>query len=684
LLKRLYRLFIAASIFITCSNVSSAQWIPTNGPYGGSINALAVSGTDLFAGGIQPGGLYRSGDDGANWTLSLPRSNIYSLYISGTTILAGTAGGIGRSTDYGNTWIWANNGYSPFGAVSFAVSGMYIFAASSGGLFVSSDDGVTWNAAGLSGVHAVAVFGSKVIAGTGANGVFLSTKNLGEWSEINNGLTDKNVQALAVSDTTIFAGTHDGGIFRSANGGVSWSAANTGLTSSNITSLVVSGTTLFAGTSNCGVFRSTDNGTTWTPASAGLTDSTINTFAVSGTNLFVGTQSRGVFRSTDNGTNWSQVNTCLLNRPAISVAASGTMLFAGVENYGIFCSADNGKSWSSSIAGRKLYSARMLKTSDSNILALSGDLYLSPDDGANWTPVSNSYYLAINAFTVSGANIYAGTYYQGVYRSTTNGTDWTRIDTNFTNHEISVLVDTGTDLFAGTSESGVYRSTDKGITWSQVNSGLAQLTITALAVSGPNVYAGTYDRGVFHSIDNGTTWSRISKGLTDSCIAVLAISGTDLFAGTKNGGVFQLPEKGTTWIDINAGLTNKAIHDLAVSSQDLVAGTDHGVFRRPLSELITPVVEPHTPIPSRYALEQNFPNPFNPSTTIAFDIPSRLFVSLKIFDVIGREAAVIVSEELPAGRHSRQWNAANLPSGVYFYRLQAGAFKDTKRLLLIK
>ena len=89
-------------------------------------------------------------------------------------------------------------------------------------------------------------------------------------------------------------------------------------------------------------------------------------------------------------------------------------------------------------------------------------------------------------------------------------------------------------------------------------------------------------------------------------------------------------------------------------------------------------------IPKEYGLSQNYPNPFNPSTNISFSLPSRSFVLLKVFDVLGREITTIVSEELSAGNYSRQWNASNLPSGVYFYRLQAGEFVQTKKLMILK
>lgn len=89
-------------------------------------------------------------------------------------------------------------------------------------------------------------------------------------------------------------------------------------------------------------------------------------------------------------------------------------------------------------------------------------------------------------------------------------------------------------------------------------------------------------------------------------------------------------------------------------------------------------------VPDRIELQQNFPNPFNPSTTIMFSIPSSLFTSLKIFDALGREIKTLVNEKLSAGTYTITWTAADITSGVYFYRLQSGNSVQTKKLMLIK
>ena len=85
-----------------------------------------------------------------------------------------------------------------------------------------------------------------------------------------------------------------------------------------------------------------------------------------------------------------------------------------------------------------------------------------------------------------------------------------------------------------------------------------------------------------------------------------------------------------------------------------------------------------------FQLLQNYPNPFNPSTTISFTIPARSTVLLKVFDVIGREVAVIASATLPAGSYERRWDATGIPSGAYFYQLQVNGAIETKKLLLLK
>jgi hypothetical protein len=95
-------------------------------------------------------------------------------------------------------------------------------------------------------------------------------------------------------------------------------------------------------------------------------------------------------------------------------------------------------------------------------------------------------------------------------------------------------------------------------------------------------------------------------------------------------------------------------------------------------------IEEESLLPTRYLLYQNYPNPFNPITTIKYQIPEAGIVSLKIYDILGRDIATLVNEEKPAGFYEYDFNASDLSSGVYLYQLKAGSYVESKKMLLLK
>jgi hypothetical protein len=91
-----------------------------------------------------------------------------------------------------------------------------------------------------------------------------------------------------------------------------------------------------------------------------------------------------------------------------------------------------------------------------------------------------------------------------------------------------------------------------------------------------------------------------------------------------------------------------------------------------------------TELPTQFSLQQNYPNPFNPSTTITYALPQRLSIELTVFNSLGQRVAMLVQGEQEAGHHEVKFDASGLASGVYFYRLQAGSFVQTRKLLLVR
>jgi len=103
-----------------------------------------------------------------------------------------------------------------------------------------------------------------------------------------------------------------------------------------------------------------------------------------------------------------------------------------------------------------------------------------------------------------------------------------------------------------------------------------------------------------------------------------------------------------------------------------------------VSSPLTAVEGNKNELPTDYALYQNYPNPFNPTTVISYQLPVTSFVTLKVYDLLGREMATLVNEEIPAGEYEVEFNAPNLPSGIYFYQLKAGQYSETRKMVLLR
>jgi hypothetical protein len=113
-----------------------------------------------------------------------------------------------------------------------------------------------------------------------------------------------------------------------------------------------------------------------------------------------------------------------------------------------------------------------------------------------------------------------------------------------------------------------------------------------------------------------------------------------------------------------------------------VSSTQWATVYFPMSEILP--FSPLAPIPATYKLYQNYPNPFNPTTNFKFDLPHSVFVSIKIYDILGREIVNLVNEKMTSGQKIIPFTATNLASGIYFYRLTAGDFTDVKKMAFIK
>ncbi len=747
-----FNLFLFTFMLVSGASLALSQWVQTTGPYGGRINALGAfsdgsGGTILLAGGPYGGGVHRSTNNGAGWT----RTGLVNAFTvasfpgsgGGTNILAGTSNGVSLSTDNGSTWTTVNTGY-PSGSLDIdAFTYLHpkngptmVFAGRwEGGAYVSTDDGATWSAAdsGISTqrVQSLSALDSTLFAGTLAGGIFRSTDRGRSWAPINNGLTNLDVRALAVAGSNVLAGTQNG-VHLSTDHGSSWTPVNTGLTLPSgllISSLAVFGagdTNLLAGTLGGGIFLSTNNGTNWTPVSTGLTNDEVLALAAipdgaGGTNLFAGTNGDGVFLSMTKGTSWTPVNEglALINVNALGVFPEGSPNLFVATWGGVFLSTDDGGSWKAVDSGMTENYVYTLAGSGSDLFAgTTGGVFRSTDNGTSWAP-ANSGLTAKNVLSLAivGAGIFAGTD-DGVFLSMNSGSTWVHLNAGLPpNSPVQCLASWGTDVYAGVQQSGVILSTDGGVSWNPLNAGLpANMHAFALAFDGTNMFAGTFADtfAVYRYAGQGATWSEASSGLPPgTAVYTFALSDTNMFAGA-NVGIFLSANEGAQWTRVDDGSVYN-INALVASHGylfaggwgglgttprlgketpgahplDIGTGGTFGIWKRPLAQMITGIGAAGE-TPGTFALSQNFPNPFNPTTAISYQLPAVSRVSLRVYDILGRQVATLAEGIEQAGPYTVTFHASGLASGTYFARFTArderGSVRYAKvlKLMLLK
>jgi photosystem II stability/assembly factor-like uncharacterized protein len=258
-------------------------------------------------------------------------------------------------------------------------------------------------------------------------------------------------------------------------------------------------------------------------------------------------------------------------------------------------------------------------------------------------------------------------------------------------------------IYIGTDDSHVWVSPDNGTTWNEISDGLPQRWVTRVAVDPTNediIYV-TFNGlkwidpqpHVFRSTDQGVSWTDISSNLPDAPVNAFAVDPVEpvrLYLGSDVG-MYVSYNSGQSWWVLGEGLPVLPIGDIKIhpTTRELVAGTyGRSMYKIDLNAIPT-LIESSNQVVEEFKLEQNYPNPFNPSTKIRYSIPSvgasfMKFVQLKVYDVLGNEMVTLVNEEKPAGTYEVNFNPTGFTSGIYFYKLIAGNFSQTKKMILLK
>jgi len=361
---------------------------------------------------------------------------------------------------------------------------------------------------------------------------------------------------------------------------------------------------------------------------------------------------------------------------------------------------DGGKTWLALAPAYGLYGQENAFSAvhcfdSSNWVAAGASTFRTTDAGQSWTWDSLYFYsVALRAVDFSGTAGMAVGSNKTIISSVDGGAKWSVLSNTFGPYEVNFFgvayVSAGTWIVVGgnnlrTSNQGVIlRTTDGGAAWDTVKYSTARVVT---AVSFANVSTG-YAAGdsIYRTTDGGATWQGVSpipvsvQGISfmDPAVGTLVGSGGKVYR-TRNGGVTWIQQQSNTNLDLRAVCFIDTSIGWAVGYRGIVLRTTNGGWGAPSS-----VSDPASGVPDAYTLLPNYPNPFNPSTTILYGLPHRSFVTLSVYNTLGQKVADLVGGDQDAGYHEVRFDASALASGVYFYRIRAGDFEQARKLLVVR
>ncbi|GMQ83263.1 MAG: hypothetical protein BMS9Abin05_2757 [Rhodothermia bacterium] len=683
----------------------------TRGPYGGAMAMVADSNGTVYAATFSsdygpPGYLYRLDPTTMLWTETLGYSNTIvkqmalglngDIYLANTYVEALSAGGVSRISTDGPSW---NGGVSfektyPC-SIAIADNGGIIVGAGDG-VYRSDDEGENYESLGPEQIKfcALAPVGRAIYAGS-EDGLYLSPNGDDKWRFL--GLSGYQVYSLLVSE--------DGPIYIGTNQGL--------LVDRNRTHE-------FEGPFFDGyVFRSMFE--------------TSNGEILLGLDPISRDVDGGIFRLDPDGMTLS------------SIAATGRYVFEFLEvpSLGVFASTSSSvflrrhgsTGWKEvglpNTTLRELQSApNGLLFANHNVNGTSAGISYSSDKGETWTRVGNGRQMLVTRrnelFTLYRASInYYGTSYEGIQETHTLPDGY----------HLEVVANGRGEIFISTryadreDERGIYRSRDRGKSWEFV--GLEGIQINMLVIDQEDRLWAVDKRAIYRSDPNGENWTTIRNQITGSRQSISGIfvssgrwvfvSAGSVYRGGYNGEFFEVirpywfdgitespdgrlymatpydgilisDDQGFTWTEEPANLEDifrgryEIEHLVMDRDGTLFIGTrGFGVYRSTSQPTTTETFGRDDGVaPEKRLLLKLYPNPARESTRISYHNPEAGRVKLLLYDILGKRIRVLEEGYRPAGEHEVQIEAGDLSTGVYFLRMTAGEFSQTRKVLVMR
>ncbi len=512
--------------------------------------------------------------------------------------------------------------------------------------------------------------------------VFLTAEIFSQWVPQTSGITTRLRNIRAVDDNIVWACGNSGVVLKTTDGGTTWvnmTPTNAGATNYTVdafdaTTAWVTGT--IGGSADVSIWKTTDGGTTWVSQynnPTGFGDALRMLNANEG--VYYGdpdpypSTNWEILTTTNGGTNWTRVP--LANfPPADSVNGE----------YGAACSMD--------IFGNNVWFSAY-----SGVAGTQPRIYKSTNKGMNWTVSSfpqNQGSSGSNYVAFADANNGIVVCLDGTVASTTDGgATWTTSFVTGVAFRFATNVPGYGNTYVTVGSSGVSHFTsDNGATWNTLVTGTTNTLYHVDATS--NYCWAVGNSGTILRLDGTVLPVELTSFTATSQNQQVTLNWATATEINNNG--FEIQRSSANSEFVTVGFVKGAG---TITTQQEYSYTDknlqNGIYSYRLKQIdfngayeYSKSIEVEVRSLDNYSLEQNYPNPFNPSTKIGYVLSAKTNVKIVVMNAIGEQVAILVDQTQEQGYHQLDFNASNLPSGIYFYSLQTENYSETKKMLLMK
>lgn len=361
------------------------------------------------------------------------------------------------------------------------------------------------------------------------------------------------------------------------------------------------------------------------------------------------------------------------------VGANGKILFT----------SNGGTTWSTQTSGttQTLFDVKFPSALTGYIIGSLNTFLKTTNGGVNWvslgvvnmTSTNDLDFVDNNTGYVCGAD-------GDVSRTTNGGVNWTKFDISSTDLFVIEVLDASTVFACGISGS-VFKTTNSGANWVQQVTGSNNYISSMVFADNNNGYFTTLGltEAVFRTTNGGTNWSAVtSPGNTSGLNGLAIVNSSTVYGAGPEGRIRRTTNSGSTWETQPSGDTTSFLRGITMIDANVgfVVGNNGRILKTVNGGI--GIQQISTNVPEGFELSQNYPNPFNPVTNINFSVPKSGVVKLTVYDASGRETATLFNGRLSAGTYNYDYDASQLASGIYFYKLESGDFTQTKKMVLVK